>query len=109
MLDGKLEDFTGGICFYDSNVVASGPGTYTRDGEDSHWLEYVSTFVHGKLTHIERSSYSFEPAQKSSQMWRTQPAFANEEERMAWWNKERQAFKDWQEAEKQVRARKAGA
>jgi len=104
ILEDVLQDYTGGICFYDSNVVAIGPGTYTRDGEDSHWLEYISTFVHGKLTHIERSHYSFEPAQKSSQMWRDQPKFANEKERMDWWNAQRKEFEDWQAAELKRRA-----
>ena len=35
-----LTDFTGTVNFYGSNIVAYGPGTYTRDGEDAVSVEY---------------------------------------------------------------------
>lgn len=48
----KWDDFTGTVDLDWSNVVASGPGTYTRDGEDAHYLEYRVVFVKGKVTEI---------------------------------------------------------
>ncbi len=50
---GDFSDFTGTISFYDNNVVASGPGTYTRNGEDAQWVEYRVIFVDGKLINIK--------------------------------------------------------
>ena len=47
-----LSDFMGTITFYDSNVVASGPGYYTENGEDARWLTYRALFVHGKLSEL---------------------------------------------------------
>lgn len=102
--DGNVEDFSGGICFYAGNVVASGPGIYTKDGEDAFWLEYQSVFVHGKIVNIELVRYESEPAQKSSEAPRPWDVrFESEEERMAWWKKEAKAFDDWRETEKRKR------
>lgn len=53
------------INFYTSNVVASGPGTYTSDGEDAHWLEYSAEFVKGELLEIQEIENRKEPAAKS--------------------------------------------
>src|SRR5579875_1775245 len=64
--DGKLRrdsgpddmgDFTGTVEFYTSNIVASGPGVYTRNGEDAESVGYRAVFVHGRvieLTEMER-------------------------------------------------------
>lgn len=53
------------INFYTSNVVASGPGTYTSDGEDAHWLEYSAEFVKGELLEIQEIENRKQPAAKS--------------------------------------------
>lgn len=63
--EGVAEDFTGEIVFYHSNVVAYGPETYTRDGEDAIWLEYRAIFIRGKVTHIQLVCYESKPAQKA--------------------------------------------
>lgn len=61
-LDGRLLDsagneyepgFTGVVNFYASNIIASGPGIYTRNGEDAYHLEYTATFVDGRLSEIK--------------------------------------------------------
>lgn len=59
-----LEDFTGTVNFYTSNVVASGPGAYTRNGEDAEQVEYCAVFVRGKLIEIIEVSHTQEPAIK---------------------------------------------
>lgn len=100
-------DYTGEVYFYTGNVVASGPGTYTRNGEDAYWIEYKAIFVHGRLTEVELIEYRSDPAQSSEQsrkMFRTD--FATREERNKWWDEERQKFEQWRADEK---ARRAGA
>jgi hypothetical protein len=73
--DGRLasnvEDLhvTVTLTFYTNNVVASGPGVYTRNGEDAQWIEYRATFVGGQLTTIEETENFREPALK----WEPQP------------------------------------
>jgi hypothetical protein len=69
--DGRLEGgdrdfstYTGTIQFYDSNIVASGPGTYTRDGEDAISLEYRATFIRGRLVDLAQVEFTREPAAK---------------------------------------------
>lgn len=59
-----LSDFTGTIEFYDSNVVASGPGTYTQNGEDAQWAEYRAIFVVGKLSELREIENRRERAAK---------------------------------------------
>lgn len=106
-LADKLQDYTGSIHFYASNMVASGPGCYTRDGEDHFWLSYTALFVHGQLTHIERIDYRTEPAQKSSTRWNKHaPDGATPEERSKWWADERAAFEVWQAEELKRRGTK---
>jgi hypothetical protein len=63
LLQGK-EHFTGSINFYTSNVVASGPGTYTRNGEDAQHLEYLAVFIDGKVSKITEIENRKEPALK---------------------------------------------
>ena len=45
----SVADFSGTIEFYSSNVVGSGPGIYTQDGEDAEYINCKAIFVHGKL------------------------------------------------------------
>jgi hypothetical protein len=63
LLEGK-EQFTGSISFYTSNIVASGPGIYTADGEDAQHLEYLAVFVDGKISKITEIENRKEPALK---------------------------------------------
>ncbi len=69
--DGRLEEksatadlseFTGKIAIYWNNIVASGPGLYTRNGEDAHVLEYAITFVDGVARRVEEVKNEYEPA-----------------------------------------------
>src|SRR6266700_5125141 len=70
--DGQLKggpgegvaDFTGTVHFYTSNVVASGPGPYTRDGEDAQWVDYSAVFANGKLSEIKEIENRTERAAK---------------------------------------------
>lgn len=71
--DGKLieskgeEDwsfFTGTIDLGWSNVVASGPGIYTADGENAVYLEYRVTFVNGVVASFLEVENRSEPAAK---------------------------------------------
>jgi hypothetical protein len=61
-----LSHFTGKIEMYWSNVVASGPGLYTRDGEDAHFLEYAVTFVDGTVARVDQLKNDYEPALERS-------------------------------------------
>jgi hypothetical protein len=65
-------DFTGTIELYWSNVVASGPGLYTRTGEDAHVLEYRLTFVAGSVVRVDELKNEYEPALASSKfpLWK---------------------------------------
>jgi hypothetical protein len=69
--DGRLEessgaedrsDFTGTVVLGWSNVLASGPGVYTADGEGAHYLQYALTFVHGHVTRVQEMENRHEPA-----------------------------------------------
>ena len=63
--DGTLATsptFTGEVEFYTSNIVGSGPGVYTRDGEDAESVSYKATFVDGRLTAIEETERDRKPA-----------------------------------------------
>jgi hypothetical protein len=73
--DSAAEDrtgFTGTIELYWSNVVASGPGLYTRTGEDAHVLEYRLTFVAGSVVRVDELKNEYEPALASSKfsLWK---------------------------------------
>jgi hypothetical protein len=61
-LDGANVHFSGTVDFYWSNIVASGPGIYTHDGEDAHHLEYQALFIDGKVTRMEETENRKEPA-----------------------------------------------
>lgn len=58
-------DFTGVIEFYTNNICASGPGLYTRNGEDAQSVTYRATFVNSKLFEIKELENKSEPALKS--------------------------------------------
>ena len=62
--DGRfsLPDFTGVIGFYDSNIVASGPALYTRDGEDIESVEYIAEIANGVLTNLGQVDYTAQAA-----------------------------------------------
>jgi hypothetical protein len=62
-LEGK-DHFNGSINFYTSNVVAYGPGIYTRDGEDAQHLSYLAVFADGKISNIAEIENRKEPALK---------------------------------------------
>lgn len=62
--ESNIEDFTGTIIFYDSNICGSGPALYTRNGEDAVSVDYSAKFVDGKLTNLEQISLEVEPAFK---------------------------------------------
>ena len=55
-------DFTGKINFYTSNICASGPGIYTRNGEDAISVDYVATFLNGKIIDVVEASLEVAPA-----------------------------------------------
>jgi len=61
-LDGANVPFSGTVDFYWSNIVASGPGIYTHDGEDAHHLEYQALFIDGKVTRMEETENRKEAA-----------------------------------------------
>ena len=56
--------FAGTIEIYRNNVVACGPGIYTRDGEDAHYLRYRITFVSGTVVDIKEVENRHESAVK---------------------------------------------
>jgi hypothetical protein len=49
---GACSGITAVVNFYTNNIVARGPGVYTRDGEDAQELEYKATFIDGWLSDI---------------------------------------------------------
>ena len=59
-----VSNLTATIEFGWSNVVASGPGIYTRDGEDAQYLEYEAVFVNGRLAAIKEISNTSHRAMK---------------------------------------------
>lgn len=69
--DGNLRaenviNYTGTVCFYTSNIRASGPGIYTSNGEDAVEVEYYAKFLDGKLLSIEQTGFKISPALPSS-------------------------------------------
>ena len=62
-----VNDFTGTIDFYTSNIRASGPGVYTAKGEDVETVGYEANFKNGKLIDIVQTEYSRQPALPSSE------------------------------------------
>jgi hypothetical protein len=66
-LDGADVPFSGTVNFYRSNIVASGPGIYTRAGEDAHYLKYKAEFLYGKVTRIEETENRKEAALEFSE------------------------------------------
>lgn len=72
--DGAFSEvgYTGIIEFYDSNVVGSGPALYTRDGEDSEWVEYKAVVERGYVTSLEQTEYKRQaawPSSKQQEYW----------------------------------------
>jgi hypothetical protein len=59
-----LSDLTATIDLDWSNVVATGPGIYTKNGEDAQYLEYQVMFVHGKVAAITEVNNASERAAK---------------------------------------------
>ena len=57
--DGSFSDpgYTGVIVFYNSNIVATGPGLYTRIGEDAESVEYEATVVGGVVQTLKQTEY----------------------------------------------------
>ena len=59
------QNFSGEVEFYDSNICASGPGIYTRNGEDAESVSYLAVFEKGKLQSIKEVENTKEPALKA--------------------------------------------
>lgn len=57
-----VDGFTGTVEFSCWNVCASGPGVYTRHGEDAESARWQATIVDGKVTEIVQVEYTVEPA-----------------------------------------------
>jgi hypothetical protein len=68
--DGQFSDpdFTGVINLYASNLFATGPGLYTKNGEDAETVNYSVKILDGKVQEALRSSYSRRPAIKIEPM-----------------------------------------
>ena len=66
--DESMCNFSGSVEFYTSNIVASGPGIYTRNGEDQESTDYTAIFSHGELESIIQTSYERKPALPVSMM-----------------------------------------
>src|SRR4051812_6215154 len=60
--------YTGELEFYTSNICGSGPGLYTRTGEDAISVDYLAKFVDGKLTSIVETAREIRPALPSKAM-----------------------------------------
>lgn len=82
--DGTFSDssFTGMLNFYSSNVVGSGPGIYTSQGEDAEYIDCTAKIVDGKLVgeikvdrnshkawHIDRMGISHKPSKEDIKKW----------------------------------------
>lgn len=64
--------FTGHVDLYWNNIVASGPGIYTANGEDAHCLEYRVVFVDGRVSSVEVLQDEKQPAAKRKpRVWPT--------------------------------------
>ena len=63
----SLPEWTGMLNFYTSNVVGSGPGIYTEDGEDAEYLDCTVKIIDGKVAsaiQVERRSHRAWPVSK---------------------------------------------
>jgi hypothetical protein len=63
----SLPEWTGTLNFYTDNVVGSGPGIYTENGEDAEYLDCTAKIVHGKVVgsiQVERKSHKAWPISK---------------------------------------------
>lgn len=80
----SLPDWTGILNFYTSNVVGSGPGIYTGNGEDAEYLDCTARIVDGKIIgdiQVERKSHKawpitkmHKPTQQQVQRWQKRTA-----------------------------------
>lgn len=61
----SIDGYTGTVEFYTSNIVGSGPGIYTRNGEDAESVTYLAAFDNGRVKTIERIAYDCEPGMVS--------------------------------------------
>jgi hypothetical protein len=77
--------FTGEVDFYDGNIAASGPGTYTANGEDEEWVEYKATFVAGRLREIRETRRERKPALPISRLPRHDESRRPTPEEIATW------------------------
>lgn len=64
--EGHLVTVTVDLNIYCSNVVASGPGTYTANGEDEEWAEYNIHLFDGRVQSIDTVSTGRRPALKAA-------------------------------------------
>jgi hypothetical protein len=80
ILEGK-EHFTGSINFYTNNIVARGPGIYTRHGEDAQSLKYLCVFIDGKVSKITEIENRREPALKYREIIVDKPSHEEVERR----------------------------
>lgn len=46
------QNIHGEVEFYSSNITGSGPGLYTKNGEDAESVDYKAIFIHGQLHSI---------------------------------------------------------
>jgi len=63
----SIPEWTGVLNFYTSNVVGTGPGIYTADGEDAEYLDCTAKIVDGKVIGdilAERKSHKAWPVSK---------------------------------------------
>ena len=63
----SVPGWTGILNFYTSNVVGSGPGIYTENGEDAEYLDCTAKIIDGKVIgdiQVERKSHKAWPVSK---------------------------------------------
>jgi len=63
-LDDQACGFTGTVEFYTTNIVAGGPGPYTKNGEDARHVTYRAVLLQGGLVSIEEIENRAERAVK---------------------------------------------
>lgn len=69
-----VADYTGVVNMYWSNVVASGPGVYTANGEDAWHLEFAVTLHSGRVVEVRAVRNDRELALESQHLpWRSSP------------------------------------